>query len=85
MTKVTKFWAGWCQPCKNLSPVIDSVKREFPNVEFVEVDIDANPEVAQANHVRNIPLVIIEGPNGTQRFPGMNSATTYVEAIRQAG
>jgi len=83
MIKVSKYFANWCQPCKSLTPVIDAVKGENPGVSFLNIDIDANPEAAQANHVRNIPLVIVEGPNGTERISGMNPMHVYNTAIKK--
>ena len=83
MIKLTKFHASWCVPCKSLSPVIEAVKGENPGVSFSEVDIDSSPETAQANHVRNIPLVIVEGPNGTERISGMNPVHVYNTAIKK--
>ena len=77
------FKAGWCMPCKSLTPVIEAVKGENPGVSFSNIDIDANPEAAQANHVRNIPLVIVEGPNGTERISGMNPMHVYNTAIKK--
>ena len=78
-----KYFAHWCAPCKSLSPVIEAVKGENPGVSFSEVDIDSSPETAQANHVRNIPLVIVEGPNGTERISGMNPVHVYNTAIKK--
>ena len=85
MIKVKRFHANWCQPCKTLAPTIERVRGQFPQVHFIDIDVDNNPEEAQANHVRNIPLVLIE-KNGQviDRIQGVNSELTYVERIRQA-
>ncbi|MCZ7629066.1 MAG: thioredoxin domain-containing protein [Microthrixaceae bacterium] len=46
---VVDLWADWCQPCKILGPVIEKVIAETNGaVELAKVDIEANPQVAQA-------------------------------------
>ena len=85
MIKVKRFHANWCQPCKTLAPTIERVRGQFPQVSFVDIDVDTNPEEARVNHVRNIPLVLIEKDGQViDRIQGVNSELTYVEKIRQA-
>ena len=85
MVKVKRFHANWCQPCKTLAPTIERVRGQFPQVSFVDIDVDTNPEEARVNHVRNIPLVLIE-KNGQviDRISGVNAESLYTQKIRQA-
>ena len=53
---VVDFWADWCGPCHQLTPVLEHAADEH-GVELVKVDIDANPELAQRYHVGGIPAV----------------------------
>ena len=56
---VVDLWATWCEPCKQLSPVIEKVVTEADGaVILVTVDVDANPEVASAFQVQSIPTVV---------------------------
>jgi len=55
---VVDLWAEWCGPCKTLGPIIEKVVDETSGaVELAKVDIDANPEIAQAFNVQSIPAV----------------------------
>lgn len=58
---VVKFYADWCGPCKQLAPVVDRVTTEL-GVKLVQVNVDAQPELAQQFGVRSIPaLFAIKG------------------------
>lgn len=53
------FWAPWCGPCKQLMPVIEqAVKARDGKVALAKVNIDENPELAQAFRVQSVPTVI---------------------------
>lgn len=52
------FWATWCGPCKQLTPVLEKVVRQAGGkVKLVKIDIDQNPELAQQLRVQSVPTV----------------------------
>lgn len=52
------FWATWCGPCKQLTPVLEKVVREAKGaVRLVKIDVDKNPGFAGQLRVQSIPTV----------------------------
>ena len=53
------FFADWCGPCKMLGPVLEKFDEEYPNVEFVKVNVDDNMDLAEKFQIMSIPTVYI--------------------------
>ena len=84
MIQVKKFYAEWCGPCKMLTPIMENVKTKFETINFEDVDIDSQFEVAQKHFVRSVPTVIIE-KDGKEihRFAGLQSELAYTNALNE--
>ena len=54
------LYADWCQPCKQLSPIVAHVADELAGkIKVVKVDVDANPMVAQTFRAQSIPMLLV--------------------------
>ncbi len=53
------FWASWCMPCKMLSPIVDEVAEENPQIKVCKVNVDKEGELAAAFHVSSIPMLVL--------------------------
>ena len=56
---IIDLWADWCEPCKQLSPVLEKLAVEAGGAwVLAKVDIDANPQLRAALQVQSIPMVM---------------------------
>lgn len=57
---VVDFWAEWCGPCKQLTPLIDELATEMGDkVKIVKVNIDDAPEAPTKYGVRGVPTLMV--------------------------
>ncbi|MBJ7534499.1 thioredoxin [Rhodomicrobium vannielii ATCC 17100] len=55
---IVDFWAQWCGPCKQLTPILEKVVRASKGkVRLVKMNIDEHPEVAGQLQIQSIPAV----------------------------
>lgn len=80
---VVDLWAEWCGPCKQLGPIIEKVVAATDGqVELAKVDVDANPNIAQAFRVQSIPAVFaIQDGRPVDQFIGALPESEIVEFV----
>jgi putative thioredoxin len=55
---IVDFWAPWCEPCKQMTPVLEKLVHEYKGqVKLVKINIDENQALAQQLRVQSIPMV----------------------------
>jgi putative thioredoxin len=87
---VIDLWADWCQPCKQLSPVLEKLAVEGGGAwVLAKIDVDSNPRIAQALRVQGIPMVMVAvGGQLMEGFSGALPETQvrqFIDAVLKAG
>jgi thioredoxin 1 len=72
---VVDFYATWCGPCKQLSPLLDELAGPLTNrVKFFKLDLDSSPELARRFSVVAVPtLIFFKGGRELERSTGLPS------------
>ncbi len=53
------FYADWCGPCRMVAPIVEEIANENPQYIIAKVNIDEEPELAQAFGVASIPTLVV--------------------------
>lgn len=52
------FWAPWCGPCRQVSPILDELATEHAeSIDVVKVNVDENPQVTARYGITSIPAL----------------------------
>ena len=55
---IVDFWAPWCGPCKQLTPVLEKILKKIPEkITLVKINIDENQQLAAQLRIQSIPAV----------------------------
>ena len=53
------FWAPWCNPCKQLTPILEeSIRSLKGKVKLIKINIDENQSLAQQLKIQSVPTVL---------------------------
>lgn len=82
-TVLLDFWASWCGPCRMLSPVVDQIAQENPQITVGKVNVDEEPELARQFNIMSIPtLAVIRGGTLDSMAVGVRPKNQIEEMIR---
>lgn len=75
---ILKFSAEWCGPCKSLSKILADAE-----IQYTEVNIDEDPELAAEHKVRNVPTLIYkDGDSEIGRMVGVKPIAAIQDWIQ---
>ncbi len=82
---IVDFWATWCNPCKQLTPILEKIVLQMAGkVKLVKIDIDQNQSLAQQMQIQSVPTVLafFDGKpiNG---FAGMKNEEEVLNFIKE--
>ena len=71
--KLVHFTAEWCGPCKAMKPIIGQFREQNPDIEYVSIDIDKEPDIAKSHGVMGVPTFIsyVDGKQYTSHTGAM--------------
>lgn len=79
------FSAEWCGPCKMMPPILKQVKDAMGDkITIIKIDIDKNPEAANAYKVQSVPtLMIFKNSETKWRQSGVMQANQLQQLLQQ--
>jgi thioredoxin 1 len=77
------FWSPQCGPCVQLSPIIDEIKKENPNIEVIKINVLENMDEALKYGVRSLPtLIFLKNGEVVNKMMGLQSKEDIVKALK---
>ena len=58
-TVLLDFYADWCGPCRMVAPVVHEIAEEREDIVVGKINVDEQPELAQAFGVMSIPTLVV--------------------------
>jgi len=81
-TVLLDFYADWCGPCMMVSPIVDEIANENASLTVGKINVDNDPELANAYGVQSIPTLIVikDGKVATEAI-GLRTKEQILEMI----
>lgn len=79
------YWADWCAPCKQLSPIIEELAREYGDkVSFVKLDTNTNPDTPTRMGIMSLPTLhlVVDG-TVVKSLIGSKSKSVLIRALEE--
>ena len=82
---VSDFWAPWCEPCVNFTPVFEAAAKKNTDIIFGMVNTEKDPEIGEYFQVEKIPgLLVVRDRAGIHAQVGEIGAPAFDEIIKWA-
>ena len=78
---IVDFWAEWCQPCRQIAPIIKTLAEDYEGrVKVVKVNVDDSQRVAGNLGIRSIPAVLsFRNGQVVEQLVGVRPKANFVE------
>ena len=79
------FWAPWCEPCKQLSPILENIINDCEGrVHLAKINIDENQQIAAQLRIQSIPVVYaFKNKKLADAFTGIQPPKKIIEFIEK--
>ena len=83
---VVDFWAPWCGPCKQLTPILEKIISSLPNkVVLAKINIDENQQIAAQLRIQSIPAVFaFKDKQPVDAFQGVIPETEIIKFLEKS-
>ncbi len=80
--KVYKFSAPWCGPCRQLNPIIKSLKDD--GYKIIDVNIDEEEEFSDKYNIKSVPTIMLTDDDGIEqrRLLGVKTKEEIINFIK---
>ena len=58
-TVLLDFWASWCGPCRQLSPVVENLAKERPDIKVCKVNVEEAEFLARDFKIMSVPTLVV--------------------------
>ena len=55
---IVDFWATWCTPCRMLTPILEELGTEHPEIKICKINVDEAQDIAEKYGVMSLPILI---------------------------
>ena len=78
------FWAPWCGPCQQISPILEQIAEEQEDFIVGKVNVDEEMDLARQFRVMSIPtLIVVKGGEVTGKAVGFRNRNEILELMKK--
>ena len=82
-TVLIDFYADWCGPCRMVSPIVDEIAAEHPEIKVVKINVDEQSELASRFDVMSIPaLFVVKNGNVVNQSVGARPKGQILDMLK---